>query len=480
MASLAKASSDPLEMKRTDDLDPAEIEKRSEGNKVVETFETHVEKSENIDRGREFTDILISTDIDPLPWTSPNFGISYPSAGEKSPVSYSSDLIGLDMAAGSNMSIAADHDREKIHLSMSKSTSPPTNQTLAEVVAYLSANLPVIRQALELDLWPQLELIITRLEVGIENAKDSLMKLPQVSDRKLFSDKTADGLTRGSETASTSSAIHSRGDTIVLQSHGAADNILASAKVSKFLSESEAPAESTEISKADLELKEKYEKRTDSKKTLIRPALPAGKCKDTNLSVVSGFGLTSHGQLAESLATSAASANIPNASAELKGKEADFAVSIDKMELKTVPKAIVEAQSGLMGERGPFEGQPENQDHIPTVGAPEQIPKSHGEYEEPRGYLNLSDEANVTPQIETHQIQGLGISSVTEAYQPSLQPDLDTSKLLSVSQQMKSHSIFGTHLMPGQAKRERTLSLGHSVSSPSTGAIPPPNFVICR
>lgn len=480
MASLAKASSDPLEMNKTSDLDPAEIEKLTDRHKVVETSETPVEKPENMDRGREFTDILISTEVDPLPWKSPNFGMSYPSAGEKSPVSYSSDLIGLDMAAGSNISIAADADREIIHSSMSNSTTPPTNQTLAEVIAYLSANLPVIRQALELEMWPQLDAIITRLKAKIEEAKDSLIKLPQelpLPDGKLSSDKTADGLTRVSEKASTSSTIHSRDGTVVCQSNGPAEGILASAKASDFLSENEAPAGSTEISKADLGLEAKSEKQTDSKKTLIIPALPVGKSKDINLPVTSGNGVKRHGQLEEALA---ASANNPNVTAELEGKEADFTVSVNRPELCTVPEAIVEAQPGLVGKRGSFEGEPEDQDPIPLVGAPEQMPKPHGEHEEPGGYLSLSDAASVAPQFEMHQTQGLRISGVTEEHQPPSLPDLNTSRLSSIPQQIKSRSIFGTHLMPGQAKRERTLSLEHPVSLPSTGARPSTESYHCH
>lgn len=464
MASLAKASSD--------DLDSAEIEKSTVRHNSLETSEKDVEKPENMDRGREFTDILISTEIDPLPWKSPNFGISYPSAGEKSSVSYSSDLIGLDMAAGSNISIAADYDRETNHLSTSKSTFTPTNPTLVEVFAYLSGNLPVIRQALEPEMWPQLDAIITRLKAKTEEAKNSLIKLPQelpLSDGKLSLDKTTDGLTRVSEKASTSNTIYSGDDTVVIQSHGLAEDILTSAKASNFLSKGETPARSTELSKVNLGLKAETDKRTDSKKAFIMHPLPAGKTEDINISVNSESAVTSHGQLEEALA---ASTNILNTNAELKGKEADFTVSINKPELGTAPEVIVEAQTGLVAKRGSFEGEPEDQDPIPLFGAPEEMSKPHGEHEEPRGYLHLSDETNGLPQFETHQTQGLGISGATEEHKPSPQPDLDASRLSSFSHQIKSHSIFGTHLMPGQAKRERKLSIEHSVSSHSAGARP--------
>lgn len=471
MASLAKASSDPLELNKTGDLDSAEIEESTDRHKSLETSEKHVEKPENMDRGREFTDILISTEIDPLPWKSPYFGISYPSAGDKSPVSYSSDLIGLDMAASSNISMAADYDRETIHLSTSKGTSTPTNPTLVEVFAYLSGNLPVIRQALEPEMWPQLDAIITRLKAKTEEAKNSLIKLPQelpLSNGKLSLDKSTDGLTRVSEKASTSNTICSGDDTVVLQSHGLAEDILTSAKASNFLSKGETPARLTELSKANLGLKPESDKRTDSKKTLIVHPLPAGKSKDVNISVNFESAVTSHGQLEEALA---ASTNILNTNAELKGKEADFTVSINRPELGTAPEVIIEVQTGLVGKRGSLKGEPEDQDPIPLFGAREEMTKPHREHEEPRGY-RLSDETNVLPQFETHQTQGLGISGVTEEHQPSPQPDLDASRFSSVPHQIKSHSIFGTHLMPGQAKRERTLSIEHSVSSHSAGARP--------
>lgn len=472
MASLAKASSDPLEMDRTGDLDSAEKEKSTDRLKVSETTETHIEKPENLDRGREFTDILVSTEIDPLPWKSSNFEISYPSAGEKSPVSYSSDLIGLDMAAGSNISIAADHDRETIHLSTSNSTSTQTNKSLVEIVAYLSGNLPVIRQALELEMWPQLDAIITRLKAKAEDAKDSLIKIPQelpLSNGKLSLDKTTGRPTRVSEKDSTTSIISLRDHTVVLPSHGPVDDIFASAKASNFVYECEAPAGSTEISKADLGLKGKSEERTDSKKTLIIHALSAGTSKDINPSANSGDAVTSHGQLEEA---PAASANILKAAAELEGKEADFTVPVNRPDLGTLPEAVVETQPGFLEKRGSFEGEPEHQNRISIVGAPEQMPKPHEEHEKPRGYLSLSAETNMVPQFETHQTRGLVMSGVPEENQPSLQPELNASRDPSFSKQIKSHSIFGTHLMPGQAQRERAFPLEYSVSSPSTGARP--------
>lgn len=470
MASLAKASLDPTEMNNTRDLDLAEIEKSTDCHKVVEISEEQLEKPEIMDRGREFTDILISTEIDPLPWKSPNFGISYPSAGEKSPVSYSSDLIGLDMAAGLNLPVVADHDRETIHLAKSNSSITPTNETLGEVVGYLSANLPVIRQAIELEMWPQLDAIITRLKERTQETKVSLIKLPQepcLSNGKLSSDTKTDGPNRVSERSSTSSTIYWRDDTVVLQSHGPAEGILTSTGASNFLSGGEAPAGSTEISGSDLGLIAKSEKRTDSKKTLTIHALPAGMSKDINLSVNSGNAVTSHGELDEALA---APLSILNATAELKGKEAGFPISLIRPEVGTVPEASVEVQPDFVVKRGSFEGEREDKDPIPLVGAPEQMPKPPAENEEPRGYFSPSAVTMVVPHFETQQTQGLGISGATEEHQPSPQPDLNVSRLSSVSGQIKSRSIFGTHLMPGQARRERTLSLEHSAASPSTGA----------
>lgn len=463
MASLAKASSDQLELNKIRELDSAEIEESADRHKSLETSEKHVGKPESMDRGREFTDILISTEIDPLPWKSSNFGISFANAGDKSPASYSSDLIGLDMAAGSNISLASDYDRETIHLPTSKSTTTPTNPALVEVFAYLFGNLPVIRQALEPQMWPQLDAIITRLKTKSEEAKNPLIKLPQeltLSNGKLSLDKTTDGLTRVSEKASTSNNICSGDNTVVLRSHGLAEDILTSATASNFLSEGEAPVRLTELSKANLGLEDESDNRTDSKKILIVHPLPAGNSTDVNFPVDSESAVTSHGQLEGALS---ASKNILNTNAELKGKEADFTVSINRPELGIAPEVVVEAQTGLVGKRGSFEGDPEYRDPIALCGARE-LSKPHGKHEEPRGYVRLSDETNVLPQLETHQTQGLGIFGVNEEHQPSPQPDFDA--------RIESHSIFGTHLMPGQAKRERTLSIEHSISSHTAGAGP--------
>lgn len=472
MASLAKASSDPLEPNKLGDLDSAEITKTADRCKVVEFSEEKVETPKNMDLGREFTDILISTEIEPSPWKPSNLGISYLGGEEKAPVSYSSDLIGLDMAAGSNLPIAADHDRETIHFPGPNTAITPTNQTLVEVVAYLSGNLSVIRQALELEMWPQLDAIITRLKAKTEETKALLVKLPQEllsSNGGLSSDTTADALIRVSEKAATSSTKDSRDDAVVIQSHGIAEDILALAKASNLHSEGGAPAGQTEVAKADLGLKAKSEKRADSKKTLIIQDLPAGKPEDISVSINPGNAVASHKELEEAVA---APANVLAATAELKGKEVESVVSANRPELGSVPEAIVETQPGLVGKRGSFEGKRDDQDSIPLFGAPEQVPKSQAEHEEPRDFLTLSSETVVVPQLETQQTQVLEISGATEEDQHSSQPNSNGSRPSIFSGKIKSHSIFGTHLMPGQAGRERPLSLEHSVASPSSGARP--------
>lgn len=468
MASLAKASSDPLELNKFDDLDSADIAKGADRHKVVKFSEEHVETPKNVDLGREFTDILISTEIDPLPWKSSNLGISYPGGEEKSPVSYSSDLIGLDMAAGSNLLIAADHDRETIHPPRPNIANTPTNQTLVEVVAYIFENLSVIRQALELEMWPQLDAIITRLGAKSEETKALLVKLPQellLSNGGLSSDKTTEALTRVSEKAATSSTEYSRDDAVFLQSRGPAEDILASAKPSSLPFEREAPAGPTEVSKVDPGLKAKSEEQADSKKTLIIQDLPAGKPEDIGVSINPVNTVASHGELEEALA---APAKDLTATAEMKEKEADSIVSAIRPKLGSIPEATVEAQQGLVGKRGSFEGERDDQNPIPLYGAPEQRPKPQGEHEEPRDFLSHSSETIVVPQFDTQQTQ----VDVFKEDQPSPQPNLNASRPSSFSGQVKSNSIFGTHLMPGQAGRERPFSLEHSVASPSSGATP--------
>lgn len=468
MASLAKASSDPLELNKFGDLDSAELAKSDDRHKVVEFSGEHVETPKNMDLGREFTDILISTEVNPLPWKSSNLGISYPGCEEKSPVSYSSDLIGLDMAAGSNLLIAADHDRETIHLPRPNIAITPTNQTLDEVVAYLSGNLSVIRQALELEMWPQLDAIITRLQAKTEDTKALLVKLPQellLSNGGLSSDETTDTLTRVSEKAATSCTKYSRDNAVVLQSHGPAEDILGSAKASNSLFERDAPAGPTGVSKADLGLNAKSEKQAGSKQTLIIQGLPAGKPEEISISNNPVNAVASHGELEEALA---APANVLTAIAEMKGKEVDSIVPANRPELDSVPEATVEAQPGLMVKRGSFERERDDQNPISLFGAPEQMPKPQGEHEEPRDFLSLSSETIVVPQFDTQQIR----VGAPEEDQPSSQPNLNASRPLSFSGQIKSHSIFGTHLMPGQAGRERPFSLEHSVTSPPSGARP--------
>lgn len=467
MASLAKASSDPLELNKFGDLDSTEIAKSADRHKVVEFSEEHVEPPRIMDLGKEFTDILISTEIDPLPWKSTTLGISYPGGEEKSAVSYSSDLIGLDMAAGSNLLIAADHDRETTHLPRPNIAISTTNQTLIEVVAYLSGNLSVIRQALELEMWPQLDAIITRLKAKAEETKAFWVKLPQellLSNGDLSLDKTTDALTRVSEKAATSSTMYSRDDAFVLQSHGPVEDILASSKTSNLLFERETPAGPTEVSKADLELKAKSEKRADSKKTLIIQDLPAGKPEDIIVSYNPVDAVASHGEHKEALA---APAKVLIANTEMKGKEVDSIVSANRLELGSVPEATVEAQPDLVGKRGSFEGERDDQDPITLFGAPGKMPKPQGEHEEPKDF-SLSSETVMVPQFDTQQTQ----VGFTEKDQPSPQPNVIVNRLLSFSGQIKSHSIFGTHLMPGQAGRERPFSLEHSVASPSSGARP--------
>lgn len=468
MASLAKDSSDPLELNKFGDLDSAEIAKSDDRHKIVEFSGEHVETPKNMDLGREFTDILISTEVDPLPWKSSNLGISYPGGEEKSPVSYSSDLIGLDMAAGSNLLIAVDHDREPIHLPRPNIAITPTNQTLEEVVAYLSGNLSVIRQALELEMWPPLDAIITRLQAKTEETKALLVKLPQellLSNGGLSSDKTTDTLTRVSEKAATSCTKFSRDNAVVLQPHGPTDDTLASPKASNSLFERDAPAGPTEVSKADLGLNAKSEKRAGSKQTLIIQDLSAGKPEDISVSNNPVNAVASHGELEEGLA---APANVLTATAEMKGKDVDSIAPANRPELDSVPEATVEAQPGLVVKRGSFEGKRDDQDPISLFGAPEQMPKPQGEHEEPRDFLSLSSETIVVPQFDTQQIQ----VGAPEEDQPSSQPNSNASRPLSFSGQIKSHSIFGTHLMPGQAGRERPFSLEHSVASPLSGARP--------
>lgn len=443
MASLAKASSDSLELNKFGDLDSAEKAKSDDRHKVVEFSGKHVESPKSMDLGREFTDILISTEIDPLPWISSNVGISYPGGEKKSPVSYSSDLIGLDMAAGSNLLTAADHDRETVHLPRPNFAIAPTNQTIDEVVAYLSANLSVIRQALELEMWPQLDAIITRLQAKAEETKALLVKLPQellLSNGGLSSDKTTDTLTRVSEKAATSCTKYSRADAVVLQSHEPAEGILASAKASNSLFERDAPAGPTEVSKPDLGLKAKSEKRA------------------------------SPGELEEALA---APANVLTATADMKGREVDSIVAANRPELDSVSEATIEAQPGLVVKRVSYEGERDAQDPISLFGAPEQIPNPQGEHNGPRDFHSLSSGTIVVPQFDTQQIQ----VGAPEEDQPSSQPNLKASRPSSFSGQIKSHSIFGTHLMPGQAGRERPFSLEHSVASPPSGARPSSEFL---
>lgn len=468
MASLAKASSDPLQLNKFGDLDSAEIAKSDDRHKVVEFSGEHVETPKKKDLGREFTDILISTEVDPLPWKSSNLGISYPGGENKSPVSYSSDLIGLDMAAGWNHLIAADHDRETTPLPMPNIAITPTNQTLDEVVAYLSGNLSVIRQALELEMWPQLDAIITRLQAKTDKTKALLVKLPQeqsLSNGGLSSDKTTDTLTRISEKAATLCTNYSRDDAVVLQSHGPAEDILASTKASNPLFERDAPAGPTEVSTVDLGLKAKSEKRAGSKQKLIIQNLPAGKPEDISVSNNPVNAVASHGELEEALA---APANVLTATAEMKGTEVDSIVPANSPELDSVPEATVEAQPGLVVKRGSFGGERDDRDPISLFGAPEQILKPQGEHEEPRDFLSLSSETIVVPQFDTQQIQVVA----SEEDQPSSQPSLNASRPSSFSGQIKSHSIFGTHLMPGQAGRERPFSFEHSVASPPSGARP--------
>lgn len=437
MASLSKASSDPLELNKFGNLDSAEIAKSGDRHKVVEFSGEHVENPKSMDLGREFTDILISTEIDPLPWNSSNLGTSYPGGEMKSPVSYSSDLIGLDMAAGSNLLQAANHDRETVHLPRPNFAITPTNQTLDEVVAYLFRNLSVIRQALELEMWPQLDAIITRLQAKTEETRALLVKLPQellLSKGGLSSDKTTDTLTRVSEKAATSCTKYSRADAVVLQSHGPAEDILASAKASNSIFERDAPAGPTIVSTADLGLKAGSEKRA------------------------------SHGELEEALA---APANVLTATADTKGRVVDSIIPANRPELDSVPEATIEAQPGLMVKRLFYEGEREAQDPISLLGAPEQ-PSPQGEHEGPRYFHSLSSGTIVVPQFDTQQIQ----VGAPEEDQPSSQSTLKASRPSSFSGQIKSQSIFGTHLMPGQAGRERPFSLEHSVASPPSGARP--------
>lgn len=468
MASLAKASSDPLELNKFSDLDSAEIAKSGDRHKVVEFPGKHVENPKNMGLGREFTDILISTEVDPLPWTSSNLGVSYPGGEEKSPVSYSSDLIGLDMAAGSNLLTAADHDRETIHLPRPNFAINPTNQTLDEVVAYLSGNLSVIRQALELEMWPQLDAIITRLQAKTEETKALLVKLPQelcLSNEGLSPDKTTDTLTRVSEKAATSCTKYSRDDAVVLQSHGPAEDILASAKGSNSLFERDAPAGQTELSKVDLGLKAKSEKRAGSKQRLIIQDLPAGKPEDISAFDNPVKAVASHGEVEETLADPA---NVLTATPEMKGREVDSIVPANSSELDLVLASTVEAQTGLVVKHGSLEGERDDQDPVSLFGAPEQIPNPQGEHEGPRDFLSLSSGTIVVPQFDTQQIQ----VGAPEEDQPFSQPNLNASRPSSFSGQIKSNSIFGTHLMPGQAGRERPFSLEHSVASPPSGARP--------
>lgn len=439
MASLAKASSDPLELNKFGNLDSAEIAKSGDRHKVAEFSGEQVENPKSMDLGREFTDILISTEIDPLPWNSSNLGISYPGGEMKSPVSYSSDLIGLDMAAGSNLRTAADHDRETVHLSRANLAITPTNQTLDEVVAYLFRNISVIRQALELEMWPQLDAIITRLQAKTEETRALLVKLPQellLSKGGLFSDKTTDTLTRVSEKAATSCTKYSLADVDVLQSHGPAEDILASAKASDSLFERDAPAGSTTVSTADLGLKARSEKRA------------------------------SHGELEEALA---AAANVLTATADTKGREVDSIVpAANRPELDSVPEVTIEAQPGLMVKRVSYERELDAQHPMSSFAAPEPIRNPQGEHEGPRDFHSLSSGTIVVPQFDTQQIQ----VGAPEEDQPSSQSTLKASRPSSFSGQIKSQSIFGTHLMPGQAGRERPFSLEHSVASPSSGARP--------
>lgn len=470
MASLAKASSDPLELNKYSDSDSAEIAKSADRHKVVEISEK-VDTPKNTGLGREFTDILISTEIDPFPWKSSNLGISYPGGEEKSPVSYSSDLIGLDMAAGSNLQIAADHDRETIHMFKPNTAITPTSQTLVEVVTYLSENLSVIRQALELEMWPQLDAIITRLKAKTEETKALLVKLPQellLSNEGLSSDTTTDALTRVSEKATTSSTKYSGDNAFVLQSHGPAEDILAVAKASDLHPEGEAPPELRQVSKTNPGLKAKSEKRADPKKTSIIQDLQAEKPEDISVSITPGNAVASHGELEEALA---APAKVLTVTDEMKGKETGSIVSANKTELGSVPEVIVEAAPGLVEKSESFEEERDDQDSIPLFGAPEQVPKPQGEHEEPRDFLRHSGETVVLPQLETQRTQILEIFSASEEDQPS-QPNLNASRHSSFSGKVKSHSIFGTHLMPGQAGRERPFSLEHSVASPLSGERP--------
>lgn len=468
MASLAKASSDPVELNKFGDLDSAEIAKSDDHHKVVEFPGKPVETPKNMGLGTEFTDTLISTEVDPLPWKSSNLGISYPGGEEKSPVSYSSDLIGLDMAAGSNLLAASDHDRETIHLPRPNFAITPTNQTLDEVVAYLSGNLSVIRQALELEMWPQLDAIITRLQAKTEETKALLVKLPQeplLSNGGLSSEKTTDTLTRVSEKAATSCTKYSRDDAVVLQSHGPNEDILASAKASDSLSERDAPAGPTEVSKVDLGLTAESEERAGSKQTLIMQDLPAGKPEDISVSNNPVNAVASHRELEEALA---APANVMAATAEMKVREVDSIVPADRPELDPVREATVEAQPGLVVKHGSLEGERDDQDPISLCGAPEQTPNPQDEHEGPRDILSPSSGTIVVPQFDPQQIQ----VGAPEEDQPSSQPNLNASRPSSFSGQIKSNSIFGTHLMPGQAGRERPLSHEHSIASPPSGARP--------
>lgn len=439
MASLVKASSDPLELNKFSDLDSAEKAKSEDRHKVVEFSGKHIETPKSMDLGREFTDILISTEIDPLPWISSNVGISYPGGEKKSPVSYSSDLIGLDMAAGSNLLTAADHDRETVLLTRPNFATAPTNKTLDEVVAFLSANLSVMRQALELEMWPQLDAIITRLQAKTEETKALLVKLPQeliLSKRDLSSDKTTDTLTKVSEKAATSCTKYSQADAVVFQSHGPAEDILASAKASNSLFGRDAPAGRTELSNADLGLKAESEERASLEEALAAPA------------------------------------NVLTATADMKGKEVDSIVPVNRPEIDSIPEATIEAQPSLVVKHVSYEGERGAQDPISLFGAPEKIP-NQGEHKGLRDFHGLSSGTIVVPQFDTQQIQ----VNAPEEDQPSSQPNLKASRPSSFSGQIKSHSIFGTHLMPGQAGRERLFSHEHSVESPPSGARPSSEFL---
>lgn len=468
MASLAKASSDPVELNKFGDLDSAKIAKSDDHHKVVEFPGKPVETPKNMGLGAEFTDTLISTEVDPLPWKSSNLGISYPGGEEKSPVSYSSDLIGLDMAAGSSLLAASDHDRETIHLPRPNFAITPINQTLDEVVAYLSGNLSVIRQALELEMWPQLDAIINRLQAKTEETKALFVKLPQeplLSNGGLSSDKTTDTLTRVSEKAATSCTKYSRDDPVVLQSHGLNEDILASVKASDSLSERDAPAGPTEVSKLDLGLTAESEERAGSKQTMIMQDLPAGRPEDISVSKNPVNAVASHRELEEALA---APTNVLAATAEIEGREVDSIVPADRPELDSGREATVEAQPGLVVKHGSLEGEGDDQDPISPCGAPEQTPNPHDEHEGPIEILSPSSGTIVVPQFDTQQIQVVA----PEEDQPLSQPNSNASRPSSFSGQINSNSIFGTHLMPGQAGRELPLSHEHSIASPPSGARP--------